>query len=195
MIRRVEFRIESASIESDIRQQGSVRILWNDGILTMGFEHSLQAVMMVAGMALLCWMMLRSRRHSRSSRDLLAEFVPRKDRGQGRAKPYTGTASAGAPQEVQRWQVEFYDIVRQLKAELDSKIVAVRQLSQDYESAANHLTKLIAEARELNGTGLQAHQMACRLRDAGCSTDQIASGLGIPVWQVQEFSSISSAQK
>lgn len=48
-------------------------------------------------------------------------------------------ASAGAHPDFLNLQVEFYDLARQLKAELDSKMVAVNQLTKEYDAAAMRL--------------------------------------------------------
>ena len=85
-------------------------------------------MMMLAGIVLLGWMLirrqLRSRRrmheHDLSSRELKCQLA--------KADKPTGIPLSSAPIETQRWQVEMMDLQRDLKAELDTKIVIVQAL-------------------------------------------------------------------
>ena len=88
-------------------------------------------------------------------------------------------SSVGAPVEVLKWQVELHELARQLKAELDSKIVAVRTLSQEYDRAAGRLRQLISEAQALGEAQPNSAALARRLADAGCSVEQIATAVGL----------------
>ena len=117
----------------------------------MGFENNLQLVLLAAGMGLLCWMMMRNRFRRKKTRYHMEEMVPLKlgKRPSGRPASFSGVASAGAHPDFLKWQVEFHDLARQMKAELDSKMVAVNKLTKEYDAAAVRLSHLIAEARRL----------------------------------------------
>jgi membrane protein implicated in regulation of membrane protease activity len=85
-------------------------------------------MMLVAGLVMLGWMLirrqLRSRRRMReqdlSTRDLRVQLA--------KADKPTGMPLSSAPIEAQRWQVEMMDLQRDLKAELDTKIMVVQVL-------------------------------------------------------------------
>lgn len=85
-------------------------------------------MMMLAGIVMLGWML--ARRQIRSRRKLhLQNGVDRDLRRQhADADKTTGVPLASAPPETQRWQVEMFDLQRELKAELDMKIVVVQSL-------------------------------------------------------------------
>ncbi len=86
---------------------------------------------------------------------------------------FQGTGSLGAPPEVLRWQVELHDMARELKAELDSKMLAVTALARSYEQASKRLSDMIrlAEQVEISPTSLLAR--AQDLRAAGLDDERI----------------------
>lgn len=107
----------------------------------------------------------------------------------------------GAPDSIVRWEVEMQELGRDLKAEIDSKMVALENLIRDADRAANRLeaatkSALAAEKdipREESAPGSvpAVHDNAAiqeevyTLRDYGFSTGDIASRLGAPVEQVE----------
>jgi hypothetical protein len=85
-------------------------------------------MMMLAGIILLGWILARRQIRSRSR--LHSQGVADRDLRKQRVeadKPH-GVPLASAPPELQRWQVEMFDLQRELKAELDMKIVVVQSL-------------------------------------------------------------------
>lgn len=85
-------------------------------------------MMMLAGIVMLGWML--ARRQIRSRRNLQAQSGADRELRQLRAqadKP-VGIPLDSAPPETQRWQVEMFDLQRELKAELDMKIVVIQSL-------------------------------------------------------------------
>lgn len=85
-------------------------------------------MMMLAGIVLLGWILVR--RQIRSRRRLHTQSVSERHLQQQLSesdKP-RGVPLASAPPEIQRWQVEIFDLQRELKAELDMKIVVVQSL-------------------------------------------------------------------
>lgn len=93
---------------------------------------------------------------------------------------FSGASSVGAPTEVLKWQVEMYDLARQLKAELDTKIVAVQKLTVDYNRAADRLSMLISQAQALGEGSSQPRELAKRLLASGCGLQQISAALSVP---------------
>jgi|LakMenE01Jun11ns_1017448.scaffolds.fasta_scaffold9624347_1 hypothetical protein len=137
----------------------------------------LQTLMMIAGIGLMCWVMLRGRLKSkrRSNEPWTVPSLKHNGNANLGASQFTGTSSVGAPADVLKWQVEFYELARQLKAELDSKMVAVRQLSLDFDRAANRLEHLI-QAADLSGIPVgQKDQIVQHLGQAGWTQGQIAA--------------------
>jgi flagellar biosynthesis/type III secretory pathway M-ring protein FliF/YscJ len=92
------------------------------------FSSFQSQMMMLAGLVLLGWVLIRHqvrtrrRRHAQdlSERDLRRQL--------SKTDQPTGVPLATAPIETQRWQVEMFDLQRELKAELDMKIVVVQSL-------------------------------------------------------------------
>ncbi len=94
----------------------------------VGISPFQSQMMMLAGIIMLGWML--ARRQIRARRRMHAQSVADKTLRQQRTaadKP-TGVPLASAPVETQRWQVEMFDLQRELKAELDIKIVVVQSL-------------------------------------------------------------------
>jgi len=85
-------------------------------------------MMLVAGMVMLGWMLIRRQLRSRrrmhdldlSTRDLRIQLA--------KVDKPTGVPLSSAPIETQRWQVEMMDLQRDLKAELDTKIMVMQVL-------------------------------------------------------------------
>lgn len=60
-----------------------------------------------------------------------------------------------APRETRQWEVEIHDLARDLKAELDSKIVVVEQLIREAKTQADRLEAAISRAASIDATGKQ----------------------------------------
>lgn len=146
-----------------------------------------QTLMMLGGVGLLCWLMMRGRLKARRILDTSSGIPSMKHNANvGRASNgFCGAASTGAPAEVLKWQVELYDLARQLKGELDSKISAVSKLTRDYDQAAVRLHALIAEAHKVKGAQMASTDLAGRLFAAGCTLEQISAGLSVSQDQVK----------
>ncbi len=153
----------------------------------MGFDNQLQTMMMLAGIGILCWIMMRGRMKSQKVSEPRMAIPTMKHNANAKAKAaaFSGTSSVGAPPEVLKWQIEMYDLSRQLKAELDSKMIAVRKLTADYDRATAQLNQSISEAELLALSNQSPIQLARRLSGAGCSADQISKALVVPVHQVE----------
>jgi len=85
-------------------------------------------MMLVAGIVMLGWFLARRQIRSRSR--LHAQNIDDRNLRQKRieADKPTSVPLSSAPVEIQRWQVEMFDLQRELKAELDMKIVVVQSL-------------------------------------------------------------------
>lgn len=140
-------------------------------------------IMMMAGMGLMCWLLLRGKmRRKRQSAQLGVAASVLKHNANARTPPsaFSGTQSLGAPPDVLKWQVELHDLGRELKAELDSKLVAVRSMTQSYDRAARRLAELIRMAEEVSIPQNSVLAEARRLAALGWDHKRIAAVLGMP---------------
>ena len=149
----------------------------------------LQPLTLVAGMALLTWVMMRSR--FKRKRVDLPVWIPNSHPNMpGELEGFQGTGSLGAPPEVLRWQVELHDMARELKAELDSKMLAVTSLSRSYELASKRLSDLIRMAEEVEVAPNSPLAKAQELRAAGWEDARIAEMLGLQQHEAKAFFAI-----
>ncbi|MEO8269098.1 MAG: hypothetical protein ABI557_05225 [Aureliella sp.] len=140
----------------------------------MSQEH-LQQLMMIAGLGLICWLLMRGKMRRRKPLQLPTTFsLGHNCNAQASVAPFSGTKSLGAPAEVLRWQVELHDLARELKAELDSKLIAVRAMTNSYDQATRRLAEMIrlaeqvqcpptsplAEVRHLSALGWESAKIA-----------------------------------
>lgn len=154
----------------------------------MNFD-TLQPLTLVAGMALLTWVMMR-RRFKRKHVELPVRVPSSNANTPGELAGFQGTGSLGAPPEVLRWQVELHDMARELKAELDSKMLAVTSLSRSYELASKRLSDLIRMAEEVELAPSSPLAKAQELRAAGWEDARIAEMLGLQPHEAKAFFSI-----
>lgn len=85
-------------------------------------------MMMLAGIVLLGWVLIRRQIRSRRRVHSLDMAERELVRRRAAADKPSAMPLATAPPETQRWQVEMLDLQRELKAELDMKIVVVQSL-------------------------------------------------------------------
>ena len=164
--------------------------------MNLSSEH-VQSLMMIAGLGIICWLMMRKSVKSRRKSELPLVLPPlghNANISQDR-NTFTGTRSLGAPAEVLRWQVELHDLARELKAELDCKIIAVRKLTENYDSAANRLQTLIAEAQRVDESAASPFTQTCNLVQQGWPIERVASTVGLTVAEVQVIADIGLKHK
>lgn len=106
---------------------------------------------------------------------------------------------ANAPDNVIRWEVGMQELARDLKAEIDSKMIALGHLIRDADRAAERLEKALNSASETDEDSVAIRRpvepngidnAALRddvytLADYGFSVSDIASRLATPVGQVE----------
>lgn len=149
-------------------------------------NDQLQHLMQIAGIGIICWLLIRSRLNRRKA----AKAMPVLNLGynsnaKSRPTQFSGTQSLGAPAEVLKWQVELHDLGRELKAELDSKLIAVRTITQNYDRASKQLSQLIQLAEQARFSEDSPLCQVRRLAEAGWSTTKIAEQTGLPAADVQ----------
>ena len=57
-------------------------------------------------------------------------------------------ALADAPPEISRWQVEMYELSRDMKGELDTKMAVLQLLIRNASDAADRLERAVAQAEQ-----------------------------------------------
>ena len=90
---------------------------------------------------------------------------------------------SGAPAETQRWQAAMFDLQRELKADLDTRIMVVQTLLNQVDQKINHLNSLQSglepqaidasprtKIQELVQRGLNAREIAMKI---GMSLDDV----------------------
>ena len=92
---------------------------------------------------------------------------------------------SGAPPETQRWQAAMFDLQRELKAELDTRIIVVQTLLNQVDEKINHLNKLQSELEPAQAT---EHFMKSEIQDLlqrGLNAREIAIRVSLPLDQVE----------
>jgi hypothetical protein len=147
-----------------------------------------QQLLLLAGIGLMCWIMLRGRMRRRQA-VLLPVMTELKHNAnaQTRRQQFTGTQSLGAPTEVLKWQVELHDLGRELKAELDSKLVAVRSMNMAYDQAAKRLAEMIRLAEKVQLSPTSPLAEARRLAALGWHKAQIANVLSLSESEIEQL--------
>lgn len=99
-------------------------------------------MMLLAGIILMGWVLIRRQIKARYRQN--AQSRHDHDFAKSLAKVDTPRAIplASAPPETQRWQAEMLDLQRELKAELDMKIVVVQSLIRQADEKITQLSAL-----------------------------------------------------
>jgi len=95
-----------------------------------------------------------------------------------------------APPETQRWQGALFDLQRELKAELDTRIVIVQTLLRQVDQRIERLSALESssshDARAASATmGDKQHQAVKELVSSGHTASEIAARTGLPIGDVE----------
>ncbi len=114
----------------------------------MPFQIEPSQLTMLAGMLLMGWMLMRHQLRSRAQ----LRATDREDQAIMRQQALNDQRSAvplrDAPADAQRWLVEMHDLQRELKAELDTKIVVVQQLLRQADERIATLKREQASAAQ-----------------------------------------------
>ena len=101
-------------------------------------QPHLPMLLMAIGIGLLCYFIWRN---SPSQRDEVAEKPARLSRS-------SAASSDDIPPEVTRWQVEMHATARELKGELDSKIMVLQALLKEVREEREKIEELLARVEE-----------------------------------------------
>lgn len=145
-----------------------------------------QLLLKIAGIGIVIWLMVRNRLGRRKmGREISVQNL--RFNGNAKVKPtqFTGTQSLGAHEDVLKWQVELHDLGRQLKGELDSKMLAVSNLSRQCDLATNRLGELIRLAESVEPVHESLYAKAQQLSRAGWSAEKISMALDMPASDIE----------
>lgn len=147
--------------------------------------------MLLCGIALLIWVMFRRNIRSRQIRRR-EDLELKVDRKKWQARHDTGAPLADAPVDVARWQSGMFDLQRELRAELDTKIAVVQSLVRMADQRIEALSRLSVSSEA--GLRLQAERVES-LDRAGKTPPEIAEQVGMSVGDVEFLLSISVVRR
>lgn len=148
-------------------------------------------LLMVAGFVMLGWVLARRQigMRKRVNRDARAA---NKAIQQIREHKEPAVPLCDAPAETQRWQVAMFDLQRELKAELDTRILVVQTLLRQVDQRIERLSALQGSAAEVPQSVSEAgtvagehHQRVQRLLQSGHTAQEIADQTGMPLGDVE----------
>lgn len=136
-------------------------------------------LMMVAGFIMLGWVL--ARRHiklrKRANRDARAGNKTLKQIREHKDPLFP---LSDAPAETQRWHVAMFDLQRELKADLDTRIAVVQTLLEQVDQRIERLSALGSSS-----IAPEHHQMVQELLGRGHTAKEIASETGLPLGDVE----------
>ncbi len=150
-------------------------------------------LLMVAGFVMLGWVLIRRQMGMKKRVNRDAKAANKALRAM-RDRTEPAVPLCDAPVETQRWQVALFDLQRELKAELDTRISVVqslmRQLDDRIERCSElecHLPGHSADEIPLSRHGLSAQQFqwVSELAQAGHTSAEIAQQTGLAIGDVE----------
>lgn len=145
-------------------------------------------LLMLAGFIMLGWVMarrqIRRRKKSRIDNREANKAIKRLQSSTPTALPL-----ADAPAETQRWQVALFDLQRELKAELDTRIVIVQTLLKQVDQRIDQLSSLPSSSgstslapRSILG---EHRQRIAEMVSGGHTAEEIAEATGLSLGDVE----------
>ena len=130
------------AIETLLSTEHSVLSTFSSPLL---FADTSQYILFTAGLCVLIWMMLRRSQgrpgRSRAENEPLVR-TPRPEKT-------AGVGLIDAPADVARWEVAMHEAARDMKAELDTKMIALQTLTRLAQTESERLEAAITRARQL----------------------------------------------
>lgn len=143
-------------------------------------------LLMVAGFVMLGWVLARRtiKMRKRVNRDSKAA---NKAIQQIRERKEPAIPLCDAPAETQRWQVAMFDLQRELKAELDTRIVVVETLLRQVDQRIERLSALESSCSVRTPTAMTIgqQQMVGELLRSGHTAKEISARTGLPLGDVE----------
>lgn len=177
------FHFMNAESATGIAEQVVIRRL-DSGWHLFGDMQQAQ-LLMVAGFVMLGWVLARRTIKMRKRVNREAK-VANKALQQIRDHKEPAVPLCDAPAETQRWQAALFDLQRELKAELDTRIVVVQTLLRQVDERIEHLSSLDASVSRPTAAvaGAQRQAVVDLLRD-GFSAREISDQTGLPLGDVE----------
>ncbi|WP_202617415.1 hypothetical protein [Roseimaritima sediminicola] len=153
----------------------------------LDFSDQTPQLMMLMGIVLLGWIMVRRQMKARRRSNQQDRQHRAAMRQMGR-RQQSGAPLADAPPETARWQAAMFDLQRDLKAELDTKICVVQSLLKQVDQRIARLESLQADAPAAlppSPLGEEQADQAARLDAQGYPAERIAAVLDVPVGDVE----------
>ena len=147
----------------------------------------LSQMMLLVGMILLAWILIRRNIMMRKKTRMASQEIRQMERNTQSLG--SSTPLADAPKEVLRWQAAMFDLQRDLKAELDTKITVVQSLLRQVDEKVALLES--ASGRVSANSSIQIpHNSRYRtqietLSCSGLTAAEIAEKLGVSLAEVE----------
>lgn len=140
--------------------------------------------LMVGGFVMLAWVL--ARRKIRAGKRV-NEDTRRANRAIKSMRQHTepSVPLSGAPVETQRWQAAMFDLQRELKAELDTRIIIVQTLLNQVDEKINKLDSMQAGLHENAVPDSSIRSRIQELMQRGLNAREIAMKMGMPVNAVE----------
>jgi hypothetical protein len=143
-------------------------------------------LLMVAGFVMLGWVLARRtiKMRKRVNRDAR---VANKALQQMREHKEPAVPLCDAPVETQRWQVAMFDLQRELKAELDTRIVIVQTLLRQVDQRIEHLSAVESSKSFPMPAAIASsqQQQVDELLRSGHTAKEISAQTGLPLGDVE----------
>lgn len=143
-------------------------------------------LLMVAGFVMLGWVLARRTIKMRKRVNQDAK-VANKALQQIREQKEPAVPLCDAPVETQRWQAAMFDLQRELKAELDTRIVIVQTLLRQVDQRIEHLSAVEPSQSLPMPTAIAGSQQqeVVELLRSGHSAKEISAQTGLPLGDVE----------
>lgn len=140
--------------------------------------------LMVGGFVMLAWVL--ARRKIRAGKRV-NEDTRRANRVIKSMRQHTepSVPLSGAPVETQRWQAAMFDLQRELKGELDTRIIIVQTLLNQVDEKINKLDSMQAGLHENAVPDSSIRSRIQELMQRGLNAREIAVKMGMPVNAVE----------
>ena len=150
----------------------------------LGSNMQAAQFLMVGGFVMLAWVL--ARRKIRAGKRINAD-TKRANRliKELRENKEPSVPLSGAPVETQRWQAAMFDLQRELKAELDTRIVIVQTLLKQVDHKIEALSTLQANTTETDTSDASSHSKIKELMQRGLNAREIAIKLGLSLNEVE----------
>jgi hypothetical protein len=146
-------------------------------------------MMLVAGVGILIWVLLRRSHKSRVKRAHEDRAIAKQQR-QLQSHRDSGAPTVDAPPEILRWQSSMFDLQRELKAELESKISVLQAVVRIADERIAILDRLTRTASVAGDTTTGAGDITAQL---AAITAQLQRGRSLQ--QIAETANLSPADR